>query len=335
MKKNLLTAALLLAATFGAEAQTNPYNDAGVTVNPNAFSFTPGPVIPTRGGASCPPVGAVTSGFTGTTTQSGRIFRDGTPSACPTKPYPGIFNVGTIYNYETFTYTNTSAAAACVTVNFNPDTAPGTPCTTNAHASAYIGSYDPMNQATNFVGDVGSSLTQPFLFEVPAGQNLVLAVTNTSAQAICNFAFEVVNLPCVAGSPVLGLSATTLDFGRQNTGAFVDRTLTVSNAGTADLSVTAIPAPTVPFTVNGGTCAATPFTLTAGGSCTVIYRFLPTAAGTFTSPVAVTSNGGNLTVTLTGTGVVSIPLNTLSTWSMGLLVALFGLSSLVLLRRRG
>jgi len=73
------------------------------------------------------------------------------------------------------------------------------PCSTNAHASAYIGSYDPLNQGTNFVGDVGSSVAQPFSFEVPANSDLVLAVTNTSAAAVCDFAFEIVDLPCAAG----------------------------------------------------------------------------------------------------------------------------------------
>jgi hypothetical protein len=160
----------------------------------------PGPVLvggqaATR--AACP-VGVTTTSFTGANTQSGRIFRDATASTCPNKAYPGIFNPGTSYNYEAFTYSNTSTAAACVTVNFDPDTAGTTPCGTNAHASAYIGTYDPNNQSANFVGDVGSSIAQPFSFEVPAVTDLVLVVTNTSSAAICDFSFEIVDLPCTA-----------------------------------------------------------------------------------------------------------------------------------------
>lgn len=189
-----LISGLLLASA--ASANLVPANDVGVSVVPqqSLIMGTPGPY----GGPMCPE-GPVLATFSGASTQDGRIFRDAVPSACPNKAYPGIFGQGTTFNYETFTYTNTDAAAACVTVNFNPDTAGTTPCATNAHASAYIGSYDPANQGANFVGDVGSSLTQPFSFEVPAGQNMVLVVTNTSSAAVCDFAFEVLELPCETG----------------------------------------------------------------------------------------------------------------------------------------
>jgi hypothetical protein len=331
-KKSLLAIALL---TVAAGAQSGTPNDRGISVNPANFNFAQAPVIATGRGAICPPAGPVSAAFTGATGQLGRIFRDGIPGVCPTKPYPGIFNATTTYNYETFTYTNTGAAAACVTVNFDPDTVAGVPCGTNAHASVYQGTYDPANQAANFLNDVGSSVQQPFSFEIAAGQNMVLVVTNTSAAAICDFAFEVVDLPCAAGSPTLGVSTTTLDFGGQLVGASTLRTLTVSNVGTAPLQVTGIAAPTAPFAVAaGGTCAATPFTLAPAATCTVNYRFAPTTAGTFNSPVAITSDGGDITVNLTGRGVVSIPLNALSGWNTALLLSLLGLSTLVLLRRR-
>jgi hypothetical protein len=185
--------ALLLSGSVFAQSA----NDAGILTQsrgPNLFNGVP---VVNGGPPSCP-VGVITGAFTGTNTQDGRIFRDAIPSTCPNKVYPGQFGVGTTFNYETHIYPNTSAAAACVTVNFDPDTAAPTPCSTNAHASAYIGSYNPANQAANFVGDVGSSLAQPFSFEVPANSDMVLVVTNTSAAAVCNYNFEVVALPCTA-----------------------------------------------------------------------------------------------------------------------------------------
>jgi hypothetical protein len=330
----LLAISLMLAATTGVQAQSTR-NDVGVNVTPTTFNFTLPPVVPaSRGLVSCPPVGAVAAAFTGATTQDGRIFRDAMPSVCPSKVYPGIFGAGAQFNFETFSYANTSAAAACVTVNFNPDTVGTTPCTTNAHASAYLGSYDPTNQATNFVGDVGSSVAQPFLFEVPAGQNMVLVVSNTSAAAICDFGFEVINLPCTSGTPTLAVSTVALDFGGQAVGASSNRTLTVSNVGTAALQVTGIAAPTAPFSVVGGTCGAVPFSLAAAASCTVDYRFTPAAGGAFANAVAITSDGGNITVNLSGRGVVAIPLNALTGWNSVLLLSLLGLSTLVLVRRR-
>lgn len=198
MKKMLSISVAAAFALAALTANAQSANDNGAEVASSGISLD-GPYTPYGGGATCP-AGPVSSGFTGTTTQLGRIFRDGIASTCPVKAYPGIFNATTTYNYETYTYSNTDAAAACVTVNFDPD-AGATPCATNAHMSAYLGSYDPANQGTNFLGDVGSSVAQPFSFEVAGNSQLVLAVTNTSLQDVCTFAFEVVDLPCVEGVP--------------------------------------------------------------------------------------------------------------------------------------
>lgn len=182
---------------FSVNAQSP--NDNGTSVNTVPRNIT-GPFAP-YGGAICP-TGPVSAEFTGATTQFGRIFRDAIASVCPVKAYPGIFGDTTVFNYETFTYNNTSAAAACVTVNFDPDTVGANPCATNAHMSAYAGSYDPANQAANFLGDVGSSVAQPFNIEVAANSSLVLVASNTSAQAVCTFGYEVVDLPCTQGEPL-------------------------------------------------------------------------------------------------------------------------------------
>jgi hypothetical protein len=197
MKKAMLALLAGLSLTaLSANAQTANDNQSPI----NAPQAIAGPFVP-YGGAICP-TGPVSAEFTGATTQVGRIFRDGIASVCPVKAYPGIFGEPTVFNYETFTYSNTSAAAACVTVNFDPDTVGASPCTTNAHMSAYAGSYDPTNQAANFLGDVGSSLAQPFSFEVAANSDMVLVVSNTASQAVCTFGFEVVNLPCTQGVPL-------------------------------------------------------------------------------------------------------------------------------------
>lgn len=206
MKVTVVALLLAVALVPAVGAQTpNDVNQPATGSNPLAGPFFPPHVT---GEPSCPPEGVVSTGFTGATTQTDRIFRDAIPSVCPSKVYPGPFAAG-VMNYEAFTYSNTSAAAACVTVNFDPDTVGASPCATNAHASAYLGSYDPTNQAANFVGDVGSSLAQPFSFEVPANSDFVLVVTNTSAAAICTFGYEILNLPCEAGGP--GPGGTTFD----------------------------------------------------------------------------------------------------------------------------
>lgn len=191
------TSGLILTCLSGAAlAQVDAGTDAGAGV--------------TTG--SCPS-GVVEQVFGGANTQNGRLVRDGTPSVCgPSKVYPGLFGEGTSFNFESFRFANTSASEACVTVNFNPDATvvqPGADagavaCGTNAHASAYLGSYDPANQEASFIGDVGSSVAQPFRFTVPATTDLVLVVSNTTSADLCGFAFEVVDLPCqICGDGVL------------------------------------------------------------------------------------------------------------------------------------
>lgn len=223
--------ALLLVATAVMAAPAlvlASANDVGTNATSTGKPLTGG-VAPDATNA-CPPAGVVSAAFTGSTTQLGRIFRDGVASACPGKAYPGIFNAATTYNYEVFSYSNTGATS-CVTINFDPNTGPGTPCGTNAHMSAYLNSYDPNNQGTNFLGDVGSSVTQPFSFDVAGGNEMVLVVTNTSGTAICGFSFQVVNLPCVEEAD---LSITkTADPASVPVGGEVTFSIDIGNAGPA------------------------------------------------------------------------------------------------------
>jgi len=199
MKIISVPASLLLLA-FGTGVSAQSANDVGTSPAGSGRSLT-GPIVSPNGTPICGPTDPVFSAFTGASNQLGRIFRDGVASTCAGKAYPGIFNAATTYNFEAYSYGNTSTTPVCVTVNFDPD-AGVTPCGTNAHASAYAGSYDPANQGANFLGDVGSSVAQPFAFTIPAGQTLVLAVSNTSSAAVCTFAFQVVDLPCVQTAPV-------------------------------------------------------------------------------------------------------------------------------------
>ncbi|MEW6715809.1 MAG: hypothetical protein AB1306_12090, partial [Nitrospirota bacterium] len=66
-----------------------------------------------------------------------------------------------------------------------------------AHAVAYLNSYDPTDKSLNYLGDVGSSVSQPFSFKVPANQNLVLVVnTNNSTAETGTYGFTISGFPC-------------------------------------------------------------------------------------------------------------------------------------------
>lgn len=344
MKRAAILCVLAVLVAGGAWAQTA--NDVGAP----AQNGTPLPIGVAPEGVMCPPGGPVTTAFTGATTQLGRIFRDAIASVCPSKVYPGIFNAATTFNYETFTYTNTSGATACVTVNFDPNTG-GTPCGTNAHASAYLNSYNPASQATNYVGDVGSSITQPFSFDVPAGTDMVLVVTNTSAQAICGFTFEVLNLPCVLVMDADLALTKDVDLPSVQVGDPVVFTLTVTNNGPGpanNVVVTdTLPACLTYVSNDCGAGFAAPTltwnvgTLANAGSATCNVTATVNSAGTCTNNATAaadetdpnTANNTAIGVSVTGQGdPLAVP--TLSTAGFVTMLLAIGLAAVWMLRRR-
>lgn len=136
--------------------------------------------------------------------QTNRLFRDAIPSTCANKAWPGIITGGP-YGYHAIQFSNNSSGPVCITVNFNVDGGTS-PCTVNAHALVYQSGdgldpdpYDPTNQALNFLGDVGSSLTQPFSVTVQPGLFEVVFCNNFSVSQ-CDLSFNITVPPGQEGS---------------------------------------------------------------------------------------------------------------------------------------
>jgi hypothetical protein len=105
------------------------------------------------------------------------------------------------------------------------------------------------------------------------------------------------------GNATLAASPTSLSFGNENTGSTsAAQTVTISNTGSAAATLSAVSA-SAPFGQTN-TCGST---LAAGASCTASVTFAPTAAGSDSGNLTVSSNATNstLSVALTGTGVGS------------------------------
>lgn len=140
-------------------------------------------------------------------------------------------------------------------------------------------------------GDGGAlnaaSLNAPRAATADALGNLSIADTN-------NERIRAANDPTVAfASSQVGISSTT-------------QTITLSNSGTANLTV-ASAAISGPFALTAnGSCSATPVTLAAGASCTEVLAFTPTAPGTANGSIAFAGTGiAPQTVLLTGAGVIA------------------------------
>ena len=123
--------------------------------------------------------------------------------------------------------------------------------------------------------------------------------SNLSATDTADIAAYIVNPNAPA---LLGVSASSLTFSATAVNASAPaQTLTVNNNGLANLTVTsAALAGTDPgdFTATNN-CTAT---VIPGKTCTISVGFKPTASGARSATLAIASNGGNPTVTLSGTG---------------------------------
>jgi hypothetical protein len=164
------------------------------------------PQIPlSPGGGGCTVTGDISLGDP---TQIDRLFRSGIPQTCPASTSCAIFGDPTPRHYDSYSFTNTTGASQCVTVDTN------TPCTgTNfIFTGAYLGSFDPNNICTNWIGDSGSSPNpqQAFSFDLADGQTVVVVVSEVTANAGCS-SYTVTVTPetiCGGGTPTPTPTAT-------------------------------------------------------------------------------------------------------------------------------
>lgn len=116
---------------------------------------------------------------TGTSTQVGRLVRNGVPQDFSgSETYPGTNNPGITFNYITFTLTpDQLAGGPYVQVDLDSDGL-------GLFASAYLNSYNPaVSFQTNWLGDAGSSGNpfpgdpRSFGVTVPVGDSLVIVLS--------------------------------------------------------------------------------------------------------------------------------------------------------------
>jgi ribosomal protein L11 len=105
----------------------------------------------------------------------------------------------------------------------------------------------------------------------------------------------------------LSLSPSTLSFTNVPAGTSQKQTVTVSNRGGSDVTVSQV---TVSGTGFGLTGLTLPFPVVAGGSSTFGVTYAPTAAGSAAGTVTITSTAGTLpSVALTGSAVAAAALS--------------------------
>jgi len=155
---------------------------------------------------TCTPIVVIGSIDTGDPTQTDRLFRSGVPQTCPPTTTCAIFGDPTARHYDSYTFTNTTGSQQCVTIDTN------TACTgTNfIFTAAYMGSFDPANICTNWIGDSGFSPNpeQAFQVQVPNGQTLVVVVSEVTPNAGCAAYTVTITGLCGGGTPTPTATAT-------------------------------------------------------------------------------------------------------------------------------
>ncbi|MBI3654448.1 MAG: HYR domain-containing protein [Acidobacteria bacterium] len=128
--------------------------------------------------------------------QSGRLSQNGVDSTCVApKTCPGVI-AGSNFTFDAYQFVNHSNSTACVTFTFP------TACGVNnaVHPVAYLGTFDPANPCSNYLGDIGHSINSgesgALSVNVPANSIVVLVVHEVGTQPGCQgYSFSVTGLP--------------------------------------------------------------------------------------------------------------------------------------------
>ena len=325
------------AAQFPFTVSTSP---AFVCGTPIAFTLT---ITTSAGGSTvtftiptcaAPPVtisGSITSGDL---QQTARLGRNGIVSACGTaKVCPGTIGLG-FRSYDLYSFTN-GPTAACVTIA----TTASCPVATNPIlTSAYLGSFNPSNLCTNYLGDDGVSLaTTSFDVNVPANGTLLVNVAEVNAATGCS-AYTVTVSGLVANTtgggqcPALSPPTITKAFGAPTmaNGSPTSLTFTLTNPNSSiALSgvgfTDTLPAGLVVATPNAlnngcngtvlatsgsGTISLSGGIIAAGSSCTTVVNVMATTLGVknnATGPVSSANGGTGATSNTATVTVLSVP----------------------------
>src|ERR1043166_1205810 len=155
--------------TIGAGTSPTPTS----TATPTATATPPGtPTATPTGSPSCPPIVINGSIDLNDPTQTDALNRSGIAQTCPATTSCQVFGDALLHHYDSYTFMNTTGSTQCVTIDTNST------CTgvRFIFTAAYLGSFDPANICTNWIGDSGFSPDPDIAFQVDVdnGQTLVV-----------------------------------------------------------------------------------------------------------------------------------------------------------------
>ena len=159
-------------------------------------------------------------------------------------------------------------------------------------------SYQWSKSGTAIGGATSSSYTTPATTSSDNGAKFTVVVSNSMGTATSNAATLTVTTP-----GHLADSASSLGFGNVDVGSSSTQSVTLTNSGGSNVSVSNVTISGAGFSVNG---ISSGLMLAPTASVAMNVIFAPAASGSVTGTVAITSNASNspLTVSFSGTGQV-------------------------------
>ena len=171
---------------------------------------------------------------------------------------------------------------------------------------------------TTLAAGASCTINTTFTPSAPGSRSASLSVTDNAGGSPQTVALSGTG----ASAPAVSLSPASVAFSNQQVNTSSGpQMVTLTNSGSAPLTITSIgDSGTNPGDFNETTtCALSPNTLAAGGSCTVSVTFAPTASGARSASLVVTDNAPDSpqSITFTGTGTTTpVPVITLSPTSL-------------------
>ena len=295
------------------DSKNNQGKSGGHTLKTTGFSIS-GTISPAAGGSGA------------TLTLSGAASTTTTADSVGNYTFTGLAN-GTYTvapSHAGFTFTpssqSTTVNGANVTgVNFTDNAAPVAPAITTQPTSQTVTagqtatftvvaagtaplSYQWQKNGANIAGASSASYTTPGTSAPNSGSTFDVVVSNTVGTVTSAAATLTVN---PAPAPGIQVSSASLNFWNTVVGSTLSQVLTITNTGTATLSISQVTETGLAFfTVSG---FSVPLNVNAGQQTTITVAFLPTSVGTVSGSILIMSNAPTspTSVGLSGTGIAA------------------------------
>jgi hypothetical protein len=170
--------------------------------------------------------------------------------------------------------------------------------------------YQWKKNGTTISGAMSSTYTTPAETTSDSGAQFSVAVSNSAGNAASVAAILTVN----AATLVLNSSSTALNFGNVNLSTSSSQTVTLTNAGNSNITISNVSVAGAGFNASG---ISTGLVLNPGQSAILTATFTPAATGSVTGQATVASNASNSpdTIALSGTGLAQVNHSVTLSWT--------------------